>query len=465
MKILLVDDDVAGLFSLKELVEIDGFFKVDTASTFDEAIHLLEGNLYECIITDIFLDRNTGYDVLKYAKGKNPIVPVIGMTGFNEIVDFRDEFDAVFLKPYPFRELLDKAHDLVKRRHFVQIISTEEDLKGLDTFFNNLFDYNIYTTEEYVDKIRSFLHDKLYNYRGVILPGIISGSEVLREGAMIVRHSKSAEISILNLDDPKNFENSHKRAFMCFYDHNCNINKLEDVLKTVESKYFYGVGCGYKGDKNNAPAIFDKNGFHKNSALVLQLDRKFENFHYLGFEPAYGPLRLKFDNGLLAEINGENPYDFYLEVVKGMESEPFLEHKSFGIHYPLGLLDGDTGHFTLKILERFRGKGWEIALKGGIFSGSSLGYIFQHKKRKQLFDDLLKRFKARINVGNVLVSYPFDAYEEFGKDHFREFMEIILKHLPREAVMGFISRGFFSSELAKCKNAVSHLGLLVGNVE
>lgn len=44
MKILLVDDDIAGLISLKELVEIDHSFKADTAFTFDEAVHLIENN-------------------------------------------------------------------------------------------------------------------------------------------------------------------------------------------------------------------------------------------------------------------------------------------------------------------------------------------------------------------------------------------------------------------------------------
>lgn len=465
MKILLVDDDIAGLISLKELIEIDHTFKVDTASTFDEAIHLIENNLYECIITDIFLDKNTGYDILKHVRKKNPIVPVIGITGYNEIVEFSEHFDAVFLKPYLFRELLDKVFELIKKRYFVKVISDEKELDELDTFFNRSFNYNICCTEEYVDIVRDYLNDKLDFYRGAVVPAIISGFQVIEKGVMIVRHSEETEISILNLNHPEEFEDFDKRTLMLFYDHNCNINELEVIIKKSKNRYCYGVGCGYKDEKSKAPAIFDKNGFYENSALVLQFDKKLNNFHYQEFDPAYGPLKLNWKNNLLKEINGESAFDFYLGKAKSIKHGCFLENSSCGIHHPIGLLDGDTGHFTLRIPQRYENNDKYLQIRGGFSDVSGIGYIFQHKKNFTLFEDILTRFKAEINVGNILFNYPYDAYREFGADHFKKFMDILKKHLPEEAVMGFLSHGIISSYLSNCKHPVSQLGVLIGNIE
>lgn len=465
MKILVVDDDIAGLISLKELVEIEQSFKVDTAFTFDEAVHLIENNLYECIITDIFLDKNTGYDVLKYARKKSPNVPVIGITGFNEIVEFKEHFDAVFLKPYLFRELLDKVSELIKKNYFVKIISDEQELDKLDTFFNSSFNYNVYSTEEYVDIVRNYLNDKLDFYRGAVVPAIIKGFEVIEKGVMIVRHSKNAEISIVNLDDPEEFEDADKRTLMVFYDHNCNINELEVIIKNSKNRYCYGVGCGYKNEGSKACAIFDKNGFYENSALVLQFDKKFKNVHYQDFDPAYGPLKLNWKNNLLKEINGESAFDFYLEKVESITSGCFLEHSSCGIHHPIGLLDGDTGHFTLRIPQKFENNDQCLHIKGGFSDVSSISYIFQHKKDFSLFEDLLIRFKAEINVGTILFNYSYDAYREFGADHFKDFMDASKKHLPEEAVLGYLSHGVISSDFSNCQHPVSQLGLLIGNIE
>lgn len=463
MKILIVDDDVSGLISLKELMGISQLFYVDVAETFDKALALLEKNYYECVITDIFLDKNTGYDILQHARKKNPVVPVIGMTGFNEIMEFKEKFDSIFLKPYSFNQLHDKVVELIRRNYFVRIISDPEDLGGLDYFFEASFDYNVYVTEEYLDVAKKILDNKLSFYRGAVVPAIISGSVVLEKGMMFVRHSKNADVSIMDLDNIEQFKYLDKKTFMIFYDHHCNLSSLETVIKNSNYDYCFGIGCGYKDENVKTPAIFDKDGFCENSALVLQFDKKFKNIHYSDYLPVYGPLNFSWEKNLLKGINGKDALSFYLDRVKNIAGECFVEHSNCGIHHPIGLLDPDTGNFTFRIPERY--DDISLHIKGGDSDVSSMGYIAQHKKELNLFKDLLEQFKAEINIGTVIFNYPYHSYREFGEENFGQFIKIAEKYFPDESFIGYLSYGIISSELANCQNPVSHLGVLIGNIE
>lgn len=67
-RILLVDDELAILLTLRAILEMNGF-EVDTASSAREAISKLEKNSYNMIITDMRMEHETaGYDVIRTAR-------------------------------------------------------------------------------------------------------------------------------------------------------------------------------------------------------------------------------------------------------------------------------------------------------------------------------------------------------------------------------------------------------------
>ncbi len=81
LNILLVDDYIPSRNVLEESLEGDSF-SIVTAENGLEAIHALEGDPFDLVITDLKMPGATGIEVLRRAKEVNPDVQVIIITGY-----------------------------------------------------------------------------------------------------------------------------------------------------------------------------------------------------------------------------------------------------------------------------------------------------------------------------------------------------------------------------------------------
>jgi CheY-like chemotaxis protein len=78
-RILLVDDELAILLTLKAILEMNGF-EVETASSSNEAMQKLESAVFQMVITDMRMETETaGYDVIRAAKQQpyNPATSIL----------------------------------------------------------------------------------------------------------------------------------------------------------------------------------------------------------------------------------------------------------------------------------------------------------------------------------------------------------------------------------------------------
>ncbi len=78
-RILLVDDELAILLTLKAILEINGF-EVETAASAKEAIGKLKSSEYHMVISDMRMEHDTaGYDVVRTARKQkyNPAVALL----------------------------------------------------------------------------------------------------------------------------------------------------------------------------------------------------------------------------------------------------------------------------------------------------------------------------------------------------------------------------------------------------
>ncbi|HLW52869.1 MAG TPA: response regulator [Candidatus Angelobacter sp.] len=78
-RILVADDELAILLTLKAILEINGF-EVETATSAREAIGKLKKNQYHMVITDMKMEHeHSGYDVIRAAKtsGGDPAVAIL----------------------------------------------------------------------------------------------------------------------------------------------------------------------------------------------------------------------------------------------------------------------------------------------------------------------------------------------------------------------------------------------------
>src|SRR5438477_13127453 len=100
-RILLVDDELAILLTLKAILEINGF-EVETAASAKEAKGKLAENVYQMVITDMRMETETaGYDVIRESKKQDYDPAVAILTAFPLLgSDWKEEgADSMLVKP------------------------------------------------------------------------------------------------------------------------------------------------------------------------------------------------------------------------------------------------------------------------------------------------------------------------------------------------------------------------------
>jgi DNA-binding NtrC family response regulator len=105
-KILVVDDEEALRTVLASELEGEGY-QVTTAEDGQEAINILGSNSFDLILLDIKMPNVDGFEVLKFAKGRQPGTKIIMLTGFADLKN------AIESKKLGAEDFVSKPYDLV----------------------------------------------------------------------------------------------------------------------------------------------------------------------------------------------------------------------------------------------------------------------------------------------------------------------------------------------------------------
>ncbi|MFA5365842.1 MAG: PAS domain S-box protein, partial [Candidatus Bathyarchaeia archaeon] len=81
LRVLHVDDDLSFLEISKEIIEADGEFDVETATSVDEAFLKLATGVFDVVVSDYEMPEKNGLDFLEELKEKKADVPFILFTG------------------------------------------------------------------------------------------------------------------------------------------------------------------------------------------------------------------------------------------------------------------------------------------------------------------------------------------------------------------------------------------------
>ncbi len=114
-RILLVDDEVAVLLTLKAVLEISGF-DVDTAASAREGVSKLHTREYQMLITDMRMEHDVaGIEVIKAARSANYHPAIALLTAFPVAEEDWQEMgaDQLLVKPMHTRILLQQIEDLI----------------------------------------------------------------------------------------------------------------------------------------------------------------------------------------------------------------------------------------------------------------------------------------------------------------------------------------------------------------
>ena len=116
-RILLVDDELAILLTLRAILELNGF-SVETAGSAQEAEQKLTSKTYDMVITDMRMETETaGYDVIRVAKAQayNPATAIL--TAYPALgSDWESKgAQSLLVKPVGTTELLQQLEALLAR--------------------------------------------------------------------------------------------------------------------------------------------------------------------------------------------------------------------------------------------------------------------------------------------------------------------------------------------------------------
>lgn len=116
-RILLVDDDLAVLLTLKAVLELHNF-EVDTASSTSEAFSRLESSTYHMVISDLRMEtEDAGLEVIRAARRQSYSPATALLTAYPPNGEYWNTVDSqsLLVKPLGTRDLVRQVEALLIR--------------------------------------------------------------------------------------------------------------------------------------------------------------------------------------------------------------------------------------------------------------------------------------------------------------------------------------------------------------
>jgi CheY-like chemotaxis protein len=119
-RILLVDDDEMVRESLREILEIYQFH-VTTAANVPEAIHLIDTDSFDVLLSDLHMPgAGDGFTVISAMRHKNPNAITLLFTGYPALKEAMDaillQADEILVKPMPIPEMVALIRERLDKR-------------------------------------------------------------------------------------------------------------------------------------------------------------------------------------------------------------------------------------------------------------------------------------------------------------------------------------------------------------
>ena len=118
MRILLVEDELKTLLSLRQGMEEQGW-TVNTATEGDSGLRLASNDDYDVIVSDITLPGISGLELCKQLRGRGIYTPLLLLTALSDtddkVVGLEAGADDYLAKPFEFKELLARIKALSRR--------------------------------------------------------------------------------------------------------------------------------------------------------------------------------------------------------------------------------------------------------------------------------------------------------------------------------------------------------------
>ena len=242
-RILLVDDDEVVREMLKELLEMNQFL-VTTAGNVPEAIHLIDTQPFDVLLSDLHMPAaGDGFTVISAMRHKNPKAVTLLFTSFPALKEAMDaillQADEILVKPMPLPELVSVIRGRLDKRgtrqptniervaailerdahitiaNWLSAVKSDKDLTNIQLSDDQRTGHLPQLIRELVQRLRvprslgtnqaskgAVLHGKVRRSQGYSIPMIIEESRILQVSIFNTLHNnlRSVDFSLLLID-------------------------------------------------------------------------------------------------------------------------------------------------------------------------------------------------------------------------------------------------------------------------
>jgi DNA-binding response OmpR family regulator len=242
-KILLVDDDELIREMLKEMLEMNQFL-VTTAANVPEAIHLIDTELFDVLLSDLHMPgAGDGFTVISAMRHKNPAAVTLLFTSFPALKEAMDaillQADEILVKPMPLPELVSVIRGRLDKRgtrrpaniervasilerdghitiaNWLSAVKSEKELARIQLTDEQRTGHLPLLIRELVQRLRvprslgtnqastgAALHGKVRRLQGYSIPMIIEESRILQVSIFNTLHNnlRFVDFSLLLID-------------------------------------------------------------------------------------------------------------------------------------------------------------------------------------------------------------------------------------------------------------------------
>ena len=110
-QILVIDDQEYILDTVREALTMNGY-EVEVAADGQEGIQKFDDGSFDLVITDMQMPGLDGNNVVEHIRNSDRhLTPIIGFSGTPWLLK-KSDFDIVFAKPFPLKDLINAIQDL-----------------------------------------------------------------------------------------------------------------------------------------------------------------------------------------------------------------------------------------------------------------------------------------------------------------------------------------------------------------
>ena len=242
-RILLVDDDEMVRASLKEILEMSQFL-VTTAANVSEAIHLIDTEFFDVLLSDLHMPgAGDGFTVISAMRHKNPNAVTLLFIGYPALKEAMDailvQVDEILVKPMPIPKMVALIRERLEKRvtrrpanaervasilerdalatiaNWLSTVKTDNELTGMPLSDEQRTGHLPRLIRELVQRLRvprslgtkqasegAVMHGKVRRSQGYSIPMIIEESRILQVSIFdtLQTNLKVADFSLLLVD-------------------------------------------------------------------------------------------------------------------------------------------------------------------------------------------------------------------------------------------------------------------------